>query len=333
MSENEEIHILSQGVDAWNTWRSGQAPNSLFPNLRHASLRNASLSGINFTSTLLEHADLCGADLSRADFSGAVLENADLASSYLVGARFCDYHNVLVSRDNGLILQSPLAALFGGVNFEGTFLNRTTFIDLDLSKAKGLDKCIHLGPSSLDHQTLQKSKSIPLSFLRGCGISEALIEHLHSISGVTFQFYSCFISYSSADQEFAQKIHANLQDNGVRCWFAPKDLRIGERIRTGIDRAIQAHERLLLILSEASLGSQWVEQEVERALEIEREETRSVLFPIRLDEAVSREVAGWAAFLKNTRNIGDFTGWRSRAKYDASLSRLLLDLNVQPDGA
>ena len=37
------------------------------------------------------------------------------------------------------------------------------------------------------------------------------------------EFYSCFISYSSKDEEFAKRLHADLQSNGVRCWFAPEE--------------------------------------------------------------------------------------------------------------
>ncbi len=40
-----------------------------------------------------------------------------------------------------------------------------------------------------------------------------------------------------------------------------------------------------LVLSEHSVNSQWVEQEVETALRREREENATVLFPVRLDDA------------------------------------------------
>ena len=44
--------------------------------------------------------------------------------------------------------------------------------------------------------------------------------------------------------------------------------------------------KLLLILSEHSVGSNWVEHEVETALAREQEQKRTMLFPIRLDDAV-----------------------------------------------
>jgi hypothetical protein len=49
------------------------------------------------------------------------------------------------------------------------------------------------------------------------GLPDRLIEYLPSLFDQAIQFYSCFISYSSKDQDFADRIHADLQNNGVRC--------------------------------------------------------------------------------------------------------------------
>jgi hypothetical protein len=90
---------------------------------------------------------------------------------------------------------------------------------------------------------------------------------MRSLVAHPIQFYSCFISYSSKDQEFADRLYADLQNKGVRCWFAPEDLKIGDRIRDRIDESIRLRDKLLLILSESSIASEWVEHEVESALE------------------------------------------------------------------
>src|SRR5947199_10295689 len=93
-------------------------------------------------------------------------------------------------------------------------------------------------------------------------------------------------TYSSKDDVFARRLYADLQSNNVRCWFAPEDLKWGERIRHGIDEAIRLHDKLLLILSKQSVASGWVEHEVKTALAKERKEKRTVLFPVRVDKAV-----------------------------------------------
>lgn len=60
----------------------------------------------------------------------------------------------------------------------------------------------------------------------------------------------------------------------MRCWFAPEDMRIGDRLRDRIDDSINLHDKLLLILSKTSVTSQWVERDVKTALEKEREQGR-----------------------------------------------------------
>jgi TIR domain len=56
------------------------------------------------------------------------------------------------------------------------------------------------------------------------------------------------ISYSTRNQDFAERLHADLQDKGVRCWFAPHDIQSGKKIHEQIDEAIRLHDRLLLML-------------------------------------------------------------------------------------
>ena len=76
-------------------------------------------------------------------------------------------------------------------------------------------------------------------------------------------------------------------------------------------------------------ASQWVEQEVETLLEKERKEKRSILFPIRLDNAVMNIDRGWPAFIRNTCNIGDFMGWKDYDTYQKVFEYLLRALKAE----
>jgi hypothetical protein len=194
-----------------------------------------------------------------------------------------------------------------------------------------LDTCTHRGPSVLDHRTLQRSGRLPLAFLRGCGLPDRLIESLPSLLEEAIQYYSCFISYSSKDEAFAKRLHADLQNNGVRCWFAPEDMKIGDKFRQRIDEAIHFHERLLLILSETSVSSTWVEKDVETAFEKEQREKRTVLFPVRLDDAVMECHTGWSADIRRTRHIGDLRRWKDHDAYQQAFERVLRDLKAMPE--
>jgi hypothetical protein len=151
---------------------------------------------------------------------------------------------------------------------------------------------------------------------------------MKSLVGKAIDFYSCFISYSSKDDDFAQRLHADLQQKGVRRWFAPEDLKIGEKFRTRIDESIRVYDKLMVVLSENSIRSRWVEDEVEAAFEKEDKQNKLVLFPIRLDDAAMDTDQGWAASLRRTRHVGDCRAWKDHDQYQKSFERLLRDLKA-----
>jgi hypothetical protein len=154
------------------------------------------------------------------------------------------------------------------------------------------------------------------------------IEYLPSLQSEAIQFFSCFISYSAKDQVFAERLHADLQNKGVRCWFAPHDLPIGAKIWDAIDEAIRLRDKLIVILSKASIVSDWVEDEVNKAYAEERSRREAVLFPIRIDYVAMTTAEPWAVKLRDQRNIGDFRQWRKPEEYRASVERLLRDLQM-----
>ena len=122
---------------------------------------------------------------------------------------------------------------------------------------------------------------IPEVFLRGADVPEPFITNMKALVAAMspIEFYSCFISYSTKDQEFADRLHADLQSKGVRCWLASEDLKTGDRFRDRIDESIPVHDKLLLVLSEHSVKSPWVRTEVESAFEREHQQDIStVLF-------------------------------------------------------
>ena len=331
MAIPSHLNILKQGVEVWNTWRKDYRYK---PNLSGAILNRENLRGVNFSETDLSkaklwaarigHADLFRANLREADLGEAVIVNTDLTSADLSGANL-----------SGAILNGSTFtnAVLNGANFTEARLSYTTFGDSDLSLAKGLDTVIQYGPSTIGIDAIYKSRGhIPEMFLRGAGVPEEFITYARSLINKAIDFYSCFISYSSKDQSFAERLRADLLTEGVRCWFAPEDLKIGEPFRQRIDESIRLHDKLLVVLSESSVSSPWVKDEVESALERERRENHLVLFPIRIDNAVIDTDGAWAASLRRTRHIGDFTEWKSQDNYQKAFERLLRDLKAGQNG-
>jgi uncharacterized protein YjbI with pentapeptide repeats len=322
MADANHLQTLEQGVKAWNEWRK-RTPE-ITPDLSKADLYRQRLNEIDFSDTVLTKANLRGAVLTNGS-----LERANLRECNLHGAILCGVKMKMADLSEATLIETNFnQADMRGADLSNTFLYETNFANTKLSGVRGLDSCRHLRPSIIDHRTIAKSDNLPLAFLRGCGLPDIMIENIAAFKGDPIQFHSCFISYSSNDEEFANRLHADLQDHSVRCWFAPEDMKIGDPLRTAIDRAIHVHDRLLLILSEASVQSQWVEHEVENALGRERSERRTVLFPIRIDDMVFRIEAGWASYIRNTRNVGNFCEWQTHVAYKAAFKRLLRALKV-----
>ena len=325
MANPEHVEIVRGGADAIARWRESH-PDERF-DLEGADLRGFELSTADLSGANLQVAFLFRTDLARAQLHGANLREATLLSSNLTRANL-DSADL---RGTAFPYSNLEDATVSGANFETARFNRTILGNVDFSRARGLEAVEHTGPSVIDEATLRKSWPLPEIFLRGCGLSDELIGFARATYGKAIEFYSCFISYSSKDDEFARRLHADLQDNGVRCWFAPEDMKTGDVIDDRIDESIRLYDKLLLIFSRDSVESWWVEREVERAVAKERKakergEKRTVLFPIRLDAAVMETNSAWAERIRDSRNIGDFSAWKDHDAYQVAFQRLLRDL-------
>lgn len=353
MANAEHLNILSQGVDVWNKWRTenqktrpnleeADLSNAILPsvnfdnaNLNGAAFYRAALSGASFVRATLQATDLMrasldAANLTEADLTGAHLDSADLFAARLYKANLTETF---------LHLSKFTEARLDESDFKNAMMAFTVFAGNDLSKVRNLETVKHVAPSYISIDNLYLSKgNIPVSFLRGCGVPDEFIAYLPSLIGAqqAIQFYSCFISYSSRDEEFARRLYSRMRDASLRVWFAPEDVRGGEKLREQIDRAIQLHDRLLVVLSEDSLGSKWVKTEIRRAMKAEKEENRRKLFPIRL---VSYErLLEWEWFDAATGEdlaqevreyfIPDFSHWKEHDSFEAAFDKLLKDLRA-----
>lgn len=75
-----------------------------------------------------------------------------------------------------------------------------------------------------------------------------------------------FISYSSKNQQMADSVRLLLKENNISCWMAPYDIPAGSRYAYVINDALERCSCLLLLLTNASQMSQFVEREIERAI-------------------------------------------------------------------
>jgi uncharacterized protein YjbI with pentapeptide repeats len=356
MANPEHLAILKQGVKEWNKWRT-EHPGVLYPDLCETDLIKADLHWANLSRARLSGANLMGADLTRAhlieanlrsadvrdaNLAGAILSEADLGGANLLRAnlREANLGGANLSETN-LYRTDLCGAYFGGADFTLATTGGTGFSDVDLSTTKGLESLVHRGPSTVGIDTIYKSLGkIPEVFLRGCGVPDEFIAYIGSMVGRPIEFYSCFISYSTKDQEFAERLHADLQAKGVRCWFAPEEMKAGRKLHEQIDEAIRLHDKLLLILSEHSMSSNWVKTEIANAREREKREGKQLLFPITL--VPFEAIKPWKLFdadigIDSAREIReyfipDFSNWKDHDSYQTAFQHLVKDLKAGASG-
>ncbi len=355
MANREHLSRLRKIVNGlndfkgWNKWRA--ANPEVIPDLSEADLDEIDLIGdTNLRGTNLSLASLFEAALEELHLSGANLEGADLRYAQLADANLSkavlDFADLTGANLHGANL---VGASLRHVRFEKTRLTAarldkaivayTIFANCDLRDVKGLKTIRHEGPSTVGIDTIFRSDGrIPHEFLQRAGAPDIFLEFLPSLTAPgAIQFYSCFISYSTKDQEFADRLYADLQNEGVRCWFAPHDVRSGKKLHEQIDEAIRQYERLLLILSPNSMNSEWVKTEIRKARERERAEKKRVLFPVRL---VSFDtIREWKLFEADEGKdlaaeireyyIPDFSAWKNHDPYQKELEKLLRDLRTE----
>lgn len=357
MAHPEHVEIVKRGADAIREWRKKNpdvrldlnganlsGANLCRANLREADLFSAKLIGTDLSEADLIGAILCGANLSDANLSGTDLQESDFGEANLCGA---DLRRVDICRT---ILNS---ADLRGSEFAEAKIIGAVLGDVDLSVAKGLETVRHDGPSTIGVDTLVRSQGrITDGFLRGCGFTQWQVleaklydpaltaEEFVELQYKVFQqrnrgplcIGGVFISYSRTDSKFVDKVYKRLSKEGVPTWLDRHDLDAGP-LQKQISRAIRLNDVVLLVLSEASIKSDWVENELDMARRKEKEESRDALCPVALDDAWKAKVANvegddralWRTLAH--KNILDFSSWKTKA-FDGQFDKLLRGMKI-----
>ena len=222
--------------------------------LRNADFTDCDLTGVNFADTDLSEANFRGAKCLDVDFSNANLSRANFYQANLSGAAFIG------------------ANVFSTI-FRESQMGQTVFANLDMETCVGLDSVKHNAHSSVAIECLYRSGSnLPLKFLKRVGLPQILLDYLPSLveAGGPIQFHSCFISYSHTDEAFARRLWNSMRNERIRVWYAPEEMKGGKKLFEQIDRAINMHDKLLIVVSKESISSNWVQTEIRRARKQEK---------------------------------------------------------------
>lgn len=315
--------------------------NLMGANLLGANLGGANLSGANLTQANLSEADLRWANLSNATLIGCILSRANLSGANLSEAALRQA-NLSAAVLNGAILKN--ADVGGARSFN------TAWTKLCLKETVGLSDLIHDGASSVGTDTLALSEGrLPDEFLKGCGLSDWEIENaklynldlnsseiadtqrrvLALLAHGPRQMSPVFISYCHADAAFVDKLGCHLDKKGVRYWRDIKDATAG-RLDKVIERGILQNPTLLLVLSKRAVESNWVEFEVDKAVELSKELGRDVLCPIALDNAwaVSDRMSGALRAQIKKYTVLDFSHHHNEKAFAEQFEKLMVGLGL-----
>jgi uncharacterized protein YjbI with pentapeptide repeats len=319
-------------------------------NFSNARITSANLDGANLCRSKLNFSDLRYSRFTKANFVQANLSGANLCAAELTGAQF--YETNLENADlSGTTLKSVNfnRANLIGVKFENAEFSNTVIDNIDLGKANQLERTLHYGPSTIGSNTLKYSKGkIPIEFLRGCGLSDWEIESARlynpelsasEINEILYRMYDLratqaiqinplFISYSHTDGKFVDAMEELLNKKGIRFWRDVHKATSG-RLEKIIDLAIRQNPTMLLVLSENSVKSDWVEHEARKARELEKETGRDVLCPVALDDAWKD--CRWPERLREQimeYNIMDFSKWRDEEEFGRKFAKLVEGLDL-----
>lgn len=117
--------------------------------------------------------------------------------------------------------------------------------------------------------------------------------------------HDIFISYSSKQKSIADGVCHYLEENGFKCWMAPRDIPVGSEYGDLIEEAIKTSKVVVLVFSQAASISKWVKGEINVAFT----EDKPIL-PFRIDETEIK--GGFRVMLNQMHWIDAFPHYADR---------------------
>lgn len=119
--------------------------------------------------------------------------------------------------------------------------------------------------------------------------------------------HDVFISYSSRNMTAAQAVCHELEEHGIRCWMAPRDIPVGAKYASVITHAIKECKVAVLVFSEYSALSPWVESEINLAFS-----NRKPIIPYKIDQSNLGDYEEFYLMLNNRHWIEAYPDFRTR---------------------
>jgi len=133
---------------------------------------------------------------------------------------------------------------------------------------------------------------------------------------------SIFLCHSSKDKFFVRELAAQLRAAGVRVWLDEAEIKVGDSLTKKIGDAIESMDYFGVVLSRHSVNSEWVQRELQVAMQRELQERKVVVLPLLLAPVEL------PPFLRD-KLYADFT---TPERFKATFPKLLETLGVKRPG-
>jgi hypothetical protein len=127
---------------------------------------------------------------------------------------------------------------------------------------------------------------------------------------------SAFISHSSLDLPFARRLGDRLQGQGVDVWLDDMQLKVGDVLTATISMAVEQHNFVVVVLSKASLASDWVRKEMMLAAKRSSSKHLARLVPVLLERNAANRLP---RMLRDTKYV-DFSDHK---QFELGLAQLM----------
>ncbi len=129
---------------------------------------------------------------------------------------------------------------------------------------------------------------------------------------------SIFLSHSSKDKYFVRELAERLREYGVKVWLDEAEIKIGESLTEKVGRAIDEMDYVGVVLSSNSINSEWVQKELQVAMQKEFSKKKVVILPMLLEHV---EIP---PFLRD-KLYADFT---SPEQYESTFPKILSAMGI-----
>jgi hypothetical protein len=93
-----------------------------------------------------------------------------------------------------------------------------------------------------------------------------------------------FLSYASADEAFADRLAADLGAYSESIFYAKWNIKVGDSIVEKINHGLSSHDNLIVILSRASIQSEWVNRELNSSLMRQLKDRAIRILPVLIED-------------------------------------------------